>query len=301
MKKFFSNYFYYTKTERNAALILLLICFCGLIAPRFYPYFLDQPEITINVKKNGEAQLVNMSTQPKEPDTEELSRNNQQQQEKFVTPVKSTIKIQRVPFDPNTANHSLLIQLGFSDKLAQTLINYRNKGGRFYQKEDLKKIYGLSTSLYNSLVPYIQIESKQPNKMLAPKELIIDINQSDTTAWQQLYGIGPTFSRRIVKFRDKLGGFYSIDQVAETYGLPDSTFQSIRPQLRLSPLLQKIKINQISEEALKTHPYISWKQARTIIMYRNNHGTFAAIEGIKACMAFKQAELEKLAPYLSFE
>ena len=82
---------------------------------------------------------------------------------------------------------------------------------------------------------------------------------------------------------------------------PIVPFKAFDPSLSLSPLLQKIKINQISEEALKTHPYISWKQARTIVMYRNNHGVFEHLEAVAACMAFKQAELEKLAPYLSFE
>ena len=93
MKKFFSNYFYYTKSERNAALILLLICFCTLIAPRFYPYFLDQPDPTIEVRKNETPQLVNVSTRNKEPYSEKIPVNDRQQQEKLVTPpVKQSSK-----------------------------------------------------------------------------------------------------------------------------------------------------------------------------------------------------------------
>lgn len=260
---------------------------------------MDQPELVIEVSRTNRSQQVAEKTSHTQGKRQFIT-NQHKPKETFIEP-KQTPAIKRVPFNPNTANQSLLLQLGFSTKLAQTLINYRNKGGRFYQKEDLKKIYGLNSAFYDQLAPYILIENNTSFPQTTTQSISIDINQADTITWQQLYGIGPTFSRRIVKFRDKLGGFYSIDQVAETYGLPDSTYKNIRSQLQLSPLLRKIVINQINEEALKAHPYISWKQARTMIMYRNNHGAFENLEAVEACMAFNKAELEKLKPYLSFE
>ena len=117
----------------------------------------------------------------------------------------------------------------------------------------------------------------------------------------KLYGIGKVFSKRIVKFRDKLGGFYDINQIAETYGLPDSTFQEIKPQLILSTDFSPLHINLLTEDQLAAHPYINWKQAKTLINYRFHHGAYKNVEDIKASMAFKDSTLVKVKPYLSFQ
>jgi len=108
------------------------------------------------------------------------------------------------------------------------------------------------------------------------KPLIIYINSADSSAWEALPGIGPTLAARLIRFREKLGGFYSIAQVAETYGLPDSTFKKIQASLRLdSGSLKKLNINQMDEKSLGQHPYIRYKLARLIVQYRSNHGPFS--------------------------
>ena len=106
----------------------------------------------------------------------------------------------------------------------------------------------------------------------------LDINLADSAVWSRLPGISFRLACRIIHFRDRLGGFYSIDQVKETFGLPDSTFQLIRPFLRCGEMgVQKINLNIADLEVLQAHPYIRWKLAKEIIQYRAQHGGFKSI------------------------
>jgi competence ComEA-like helix-hairpin-helix protein len=221
----------------------------------------------------------------------------------------------RFAFDPNLATAEQFNELGIPKRVAQTIIKYRNKGGKFEKPEDLKKIYGLEDPLYDALQEYIEIAPSTATASLpakttsAPKFArqtysspppVIDINAADAQDWQQLSGIGPSYAGRIVKFREALGGFVSIEQVAETYGLPDSTFQKIRASLRASPVRNKININRASEETLKKHPYLNWKQARALYHYRNQHGPFKDIDDLRKVKALKEEVVSRLSPYLEY-
>lgn len=119
--------------------------------------------------------------------------------------------------------------------------------------------------------------------------------------WQSIKGIGPAYAKRIVGYREKLGGFVSVDQVGTTYGLPDSTFQKMKPRLQASPVFRKIAINTASLEELKAHPLISWKQADIIISYRSHHGRFDNLEDLAKIKALPEDMLANLNPYLNFD
>lgn len=226
------------------------------------------------------------------------------------------------PFDPNHLSEDSLLLLGFSGRLAHTLENYRKKGGRFRKKEDLLSIYGLKEELYLRLEPYIRIYETEelsevravwvssepaPDKtpggdMPAEKENPrIDINRASPEEWQQLRGIGPYFAGRIVRFREALGGFLSIEQVAETYRLPDSTFQAIKPFLEWSPIPEKIPINRVDPERLAAHPYLNRRQAKAVVSYREQHGPFDSLGVVKKIKALSAEEWDRILPYLSLE
>ncbi|HFA49809.1 MAG TPA: hypothetical protein ENJ95_12440, partial [Bacteroidetes bacterium] len=246
-------------------------------------------------------------------------------------------------FDPNTATKEELIRLGILPRTANTLLNYRSKGGRFFKKEDLKKVYGFRKEDYNRLEEWIVVNNEKtqrewdnkksksekpkpsfagnnskktptggadkksfyPKKEYPKKEYtppMIDINKTTAEDWQKLRGIGPAYSKRIVNFRDKLGGFVSVEQVGTTYNLPDSTFQKIKPYLTLSPVFRKIKVNQLDLKGLKSHPYISSYQATILFNYRKQHGDFTDMESLKKIKAgFKEEDWKRLEGYLSFE
>lgn len=231
---------------------------------------------------------------------------------------KSTPGHELFYFDPNTISAGDWRKLGLRDKTIHTILNYVSKGGQFRKPEDLQRIYGLFPDEYARIAPYIQIEGKSANpaenfpdnkavvrepvfsKSNGNRYTIIDINTADTTALLPLPGIGSKLATRILTFRDKLGGFYSISQVSETFGLPDSTFQKIKPYLRVEPgAVKKININTATIDELKAHPYIRWAVANPLIAYRNEHGPFAGITDLKKVMAVTDAIYSKLEPYIT--
>jgi len=127
----------------------------------------------------------------------------------------------------------------------------------------------------------------------------LDINMADTSAFINLPGIGNKLAARIVNFRNKLGGFYSIEQVGETFGLADSTFQKIKPFLRLADsTVKKFDVNIASADELKSHPYIRWQIANAIVAYRQEHGTFTKIEDIRKVMAVTADDFKKISRYI---
>ncbi|ANE52804.1 ComEA family DNA-binding protein [Flavisolibacter tropicus] len=219
-------------------------------------------------------------------------------------------KGKRFVFDPNTLPAEGWAKLGLRERTIRTIINYRNKGGRFYKPEDLQKIWGLPEGFYNYIANYIQVtsvESKYERNYTNPtytyerkekKIEIVDINSADTGAYIALPGIGSKLANRIVNFRDKLGGFHSIEQIKETYGLPDSTYQAIKGYLQLNTLsVKKFNLNTATKEELKAHPYIKWQLANAIIEYRNQHGEFKTIEDLKKILIIDEATYTKISPY----
>lgn len=223
-------------------------------------------------------------------------------------------------FNPNSASEEELILLGLSKKVANNILKYRAKGGRFNTRADFKKIYGLREEDYARLEAYINLPNNQfvesynateipiislpeevaPIKASKSKSIIVDINKATTEEWGQLQGIGAGRSAAIVKFRAALGGFSSIEQVKETYNLPDSVFQQIKSSLVLSPILRSININEADMNTLKAHPYINSNQANAIVNYRNQHGKFKTPTDLLQIKLLSEDWVNKLMPYLQF-
>lgn len=220
-------------------------------------------------------------------------------------------------FDPNTLSREGWLRLGLREKTVSTIQNYLSKGGQFKKPEDLQKIYGLFPDEYERIAPYIRIStdeatSKPGNlyedgsaesksvKTYTPRYSVVDINLADTTALIALPGIGSKLAVRIINFRDKLGGFYSVSQVAETFGLPDSTFQKVKQNLKLgTSSIRKININTATVDELKAHPYLRWAIANPIVAYRKEHGPFLKIDDIKKVMIVTDEVYNKIIPYLT--
>jgi competence protein ComEA len=221
-------------------------------------------------------------------------------------------------FDPNKISATEWKRLGLRDKTIQTIQNYLNKGGKFRKPEDLQRVYGLHKDEFERLEPYVRIESDFENRNSEPftattnekpeiknytsRYSVIDVNAADTTAFISLPGIGSKLAARIVNFRDKLGGFYSVDQVKETFGLPDSTYQKIKQYLKLdNPSVKKININTATVDELKAHPYIKYSLANPIVAYRNEHGLFSKVEDLKKVMAVTEEIYTRIERYLKTE
>lgn len=211
-------------------------------------------------------------------------------------------------FDPNTLSADGWKKLGLKDKTIATIQKYVSKGGRFKKPDDLKNMWGLHEDEVEQMIPFVRIEQPLQSvsfekKEFSPKVIkAIDVNQADSAAYESLPGIGPGYAARIIKFRNRLGGFYNIEQVKETFGLPDSVFQQIKTYLIISETnIQKININTADFETLKSHPYIRYQLANAIINFRNQHGNFASVEDIKKIMLITDEIFKKIAPYLAVQ
>src|SRR5687767_7242716 len=252
---FIKDYLAFTRKERIAMLII-----AGLIL-----FVLFLPDMLQNKSKNNQAFMdtawIDAVKKLEIKNEDSLNDSNQSSEDENANAYQwdkgkssynesETQKGELFYFDPNTITTSGWKRLGLRHKTIQTIEKYLSKGGHFYKPGDLQKIYSLKTEEYERLEPYIRIESKtssanehfvsskpkdesQASKTHAARYSSIDINAADTSAFISLPGIGSKLALRIVNFRDKLGGFYSVDQVGETYGLPDSTFQKIKQWLKL--------------------------------------------------------------------
>lgn len=220
-------------------------------------------------------------------------------------------------FDPNTISAAEWEKLGVRPKTIQTIQNYLSKGGRFRKPEDIDNIFGLSDKDVQRLLPYVQIaEQPATEKPYANsfnnhypeqfpsknKTIMLNINSADTLQWKLLPGIGAGYARRIVNYRSKLGGFHSIEQVAEVYGLPDSVFQKIKPQLQYEETtIAKININTATPELLVAHPYISKNLANLIVNYRKQHGPYKSLSDLKKLALVPEDIYLKINAYLATE
>jgi len=223
-------------------------------------------------------------------------------------PLASTeVKITLFNFNPNTSSLEELKSLGISEQVGRKIIQYRNKGGEFRVKSDLAKIYGLDSLLYKSLTPYILLPDKRDKKLYPederPKAAIqYNINLSDTSSLKTVNGIGSALSKRIIKYRESLGGFITSGQLSEVYGLDSLVIQGLKPffvEDGFQP--RKIKVNEASEQELAIHPYLSMKEAKSIITYRLQHGKLAGINDLLKIKTLKESVINRVGPYLSFE
>jgi competence protein ComEA len=310
-KELVKDYFTFTRKERIALIIVITIIvgvwlFPKVLSPKSNATLTDTSWITATKRLQ---QKQNTS----QFDSEEKNENvNDFAFDKNATYHTNRSKAELFYFDPNTLSINDWKKLGIRDKTIATIENYLNKGGHFYKAEDLKKIYGLHADEYERLEPYIKIETatKNYNELAKDNDVkkeqsktkypVIEINNADTSAFIALPGIGSKLASRIVNFRDKLGGFYSIEQIGETYGLPDSTFQRIRSFLKLEdPQIKKININTATKDEMKTHPYIRWALANAIVEYRNQHGNFLSLDDLKKITLITDDIFNKIKLYLT--
>lgn len=227
---------------------------------------------------------------------------------------KDSITIKSVSlfrFDPNTATLEELKTLGLNASIAQRIINYRSKGGKFIVKNDLRKVYGLDSTWFKGIVAYINLPDTKPElpkfeprpAEVKKEKVAFDINAADTTQLIALYGIGPKLALRIVKYRDKLGGFIHMDQVKEVYGLDSAIVSRLKEMTFIDRnfVPARLNINQLTEKELAAHPYLNWKIAKAIAAYRFQHGVFKSLDDLGQVKLLDEHTRQRISPYLTLE
>lgn len=318
LRKFMKDYLSFSRKDRIAILILILI----IAAVFFSPSFIGKKTKYTSVSSDTTWIRALQSLEQKKGDSagnfdKEYGNYSGYQYDKRTGDYYKT-KGEFFYFDPNSLSADGWEKLGLREKTIHTIQNYLSKGGKFRKPEDLQKIYGLFPNEYERIAPYIRIEAQntgsenrtdftypnssaeKPPVYITSRYSIVDVNDADTTALIALPGIGSKLAARIINFRDKLGGFYTVTQVGETFGLPDSVFQKIRQYMKVNPAsVKKININTATADELKSHPYIKWSLANPIIAYRKEHGPFAKIEDLKKVMVITDEIFNKIVPYIT--
>ncbi len=239
------------------------------------------------------------------------------------------------PFDPNTADSTDLLRLGLSPWQVRNIYHYRAKGGIYRTANDFAQLYGLTKKQFEVLLPFIKISedyqpasmfygNNKPNKKPSHKYISytksnenkdsqistiyhhqeklhlgqqVAINTADTTLLKQIPGIGTYYAKMIVRYRGRLGGFYSPQQLLEIEGFPESAL----PYILVTPEdIRKLEINHMSLRQLRQHPYINFYQAKEICDYIRLNGPLKNLQELKLLKDFPSAEIDRLAPYVKF-
>ena len=242
-----------------------------------------------------------------------------------TTPI---VKVEPHAFDPNTADSLELLSVGLTPYVARNILRYRRAGGKFRRPDDLARIYGMPDTLFARVKPYIHITlppapptaSPRPKPQrpsmpaadtlrrqhpyaqymqakLKPGE-VVDLNQADTTALMRIPGVGPGYARMIVDYRHRLGGYHSADQLRELEVLPHDIGQWVRVSHSPVPAL---RVNALGVTQLRTHPYLTFYQAKAIVDYRKREGPIRSVRQLLFLDEFTEADVARLSPYLSFE
>jgi competence protein ComEA len=303
VKKLLRDYFSFGRKDRVGILALITLIILIYSLPLFFPPQLEE-------LKPEETELLARAKDSLVRREERMDNSNPYSNTSFDED-KSPASRPGVlfEFDPNTLPAEGWLKLGLREKTIQTIIRYRGKGGRFRKPEDLSRIWGLPAGFFERVEPYIRISQtetahvqgfRETTSTRRPESIItmVPVNSADTSAFIALPGVGSKLASRIILFREKLGGFYSTEQLGEVYGLPDSTFQKIKGRLQLDGSVRKFNINTVTRDELKLHPYLKWNLANAIVSYREQHGPFSSPEELKRITMIDEETYKKLIPYL---
>lgn len=292
------------KSERNGILLLFGLLLLIFVVPQIIHSLKEKakPEYTV-FEKDVRQFLADTSIRIEEikfgkEDYEQAMPHNPKKQ---LTPFA---------FDPNKASDADWLKMGFSKKQTKVIMNFVNKGGHFYKPEDVAKIYSISEKEFEQIKDYIKIEPKSSTEQAAEKPAEktytkktyapVDINTADSAALVSLPGIGPTFAARIIKYRNKIGGFARIEQLMEVYGFDAEKFSMLESRVNVGQgVFSKINLNTATVKDLQKLPYLDFYMAKAIVDRRISKGKFTDVNQVKDIPLIYDQIFEKMKPYLT--
>ena len=210
------------------------------------------------------------------------------------------------PFNPNNTGKNDFVKLGFSEKQAESIIKYRDKGAVFKNKSDFKKVFVVSDEMYAHLEAFITLPDEEKttvadNNKPSPiqETMLIELNAADTTALEKINRIGTSLAKRIVEYRQKLGGFYSVEQLLELNGVNEERFSDIAPYLVVDRgKIVKLDLNKSSFKDFTRHPYFEQYIVKAIFEYKDKNGLFSSVDDIRKIPLIYNDLYNKINPYL---
>lgn len=307
MQNRLKEFFGFTKKELNGLLVFCMLLMLVLLAPVIASWF-RQPE-SYHYDQFKKEIAAFKASEHAEKERYSNRKGYPAFREAFEKENSSPVYFR---FDPNNLPESSWQKLGLSKGQIRVIKNYEAKGGKFRRKEDLKKIWSIGEDDYQKLGPYIVIPQQEQSAFykknsyrsqtrLKSLPVIVELNSADSAALETVRGIGPVLASRIIKYRNRLGGFYSKEQLHEVYGIDSARYTSLESQLDVNrALVQKLNLNTATFEELRRHPYLSYKQMNAIIQYRKQHGPYSDAGDLRKIAILDEEILRKIAPYLVF-
>ena len=297
--------FYFSKSDRKAILFLLVAIVVIFVAIRWSSGLSVTPDKPVTEQRKALKRSV--------------SSRHSDNDWRLDEPTPMAIHL--TPFDPNTAPPEQLLALGLQPWQVRSLLKYRNKGGVFRQPSDFARLYGLTLKQYQQLEPYIRISddyrpaadfiaSERPPAMHQRDTLHypvklkagmhVFLNSADTTDLKKVPGIGSYFARQIVNYRNRLGGFSCIEQLAEIEDFPIESLTFFAVSTDELGKIHRLNVNKLSLNELKRHPYINFYMARAIVDFRRLHGDLQSLDQLKLLKDFSEEKVRRLQPYVTF-
>lgn len=298
-----------SKGEQRA--IILLLIFVLLLS--VFNYFLPQ---LITGKYTDHSKFINQveafrEEQQKISDSIEIERLQNRGELDFSLAQQ---KLKPFKFDPNNLPEESWKKLGLTDKQIRVIKNYEKKGGSFVQKEDLKRMYCISDAEYKVLEPYIVIKSpfktitenqpvnkkKTRSRSDKPVYKVVELNSATDTALSKNLHLPFWLAERIVKYRNLLGGYAFVSQLAEVYGFDSSYLGKIKDYITIDKTgLKQIDLNNAGFKEILHHPYISYEITKEIVNYRDEHNGFLTTDELTDSDIISESLFIKLSPYLT--
>jgi DNA uptake protein ComE-like DNA-binding protein len=300
-----TKYFTFSRREYKASLALLIITlgtwFFADIKSYFFPAKFDDALIR---QKALELDAIIESKNDEKETADEKNYGYHQN-----SGIENPSATQYFNFDPNCTSDEDFKKLGFSPRQIHIIKNYLSKIGRIKSKADFKKIYGIPESQFEALEPFINLPATRTEENHYSTERIpvikiinIELNSADSIELDKLPGIGMGYARRIIKYRNSLGGFEDVSQLMEVYGFRQTLLDTISPFISLDPSkIIRLDLNHADLEELKKHPYLRYKIANAIVNYRDQHGNFTSIDDIRNIQLITDDLYLKLKTYLKID
>ncbi len=290
----------FSKRERIAILIVAVLLFILLSIQIVYTY-LYIPQHTRQLPENVEEKINRFYGRQLflKDSLANLRYANRSNRISKKTPILNPF-----PFNPNDLSEETWRKIGLSDRQIKIIKNYEKKGGKFYKKEDLKKIYGISELEYKQLEPFIFIPKteskiKKDKPISESPPIVLDLNIIDSSDLLQIPFIYAKLASRIILYRDALGGFVNKEQLLEVYGIDSNRYQKISNYFIIHANdIRTIDINTATYSELIKHPYIDAYLTKTIIQLRKKKGSKISLEDLKKETRMYEELYNKLKPYL---
>ncbi|HDP76178.1 MAG TPA: helix-hairpin-helix domain-containing protein [Bacteroidales bacterium] len=299
MKQVWGNvksFLYFSRGERNGTFVLVLALLLLTAVSYLYKKYFDviTPPDPMIVQK---ADSFFLALQYHEPDKAIEPPSGIEAERELPQTPKSFL------FDPNTVSLDSLMELGLSRKQAEVFVKYRLKGGRFRTPDDIDKIFVIDSATKSRLKPLVRIvpftDTIRHERVVGSKPIYVELNSADTLSLLKLKGIGSAYAKRIVGYRNLLGGFYSVEQLGEVYGFTPQLVDQLRQNIFIDTTrIRKINLNLIKYEDLRTHPYVNDYQAKAIIYYRSQKGNIKTLDELWQNKLLPRERFEKLKHYL---